>query len=89
MIISGVVLIFIGIRRRPRRRHRPGVTAVRRRVVPDDRQPADNPVIAWLAIAAVAIIPIAIVVSILALIVGVIASSPSDLGEGLFADRDV
>jgi hypothetical protein len=47
-------------------------------------------VIAWLAVAAVAIIPIAIVVSILALLVGVIASvAERDLGEGLFADRDV
>ena len=45
--------------------------------------------IAWLAVAAVAIIPISIVVSILALIVGVIASlAERDLGEGLFADRD-
>jgi hypothetical protein len=45
--------------------------------------------IAWIAIVAVAIIPIAIVVSILALIVGVLASiAERDLGEGLFADRD-
>ena len=45
--------------------------------------------IAWLAIVAVAIVPIAIVVSVLALLVGVLASiAERDLGEGLFADRD-
>jgi hypothetical protein len=44
-------------------------------------------VIALLAIVAVAIIPIAIVVSVLALLVGVVASiAERDLGEGLFAD---
>ena len=45
--------------------------------------------IAWLAIVAVAIIPIAIVVSLLALIIGLIASlAERDLGQGLFADRE-
>jgi len=46
--------------------------------------------IACLAIVDVAIVPIAFVVSALALLVGVLASiAERDLGEGLFADRDV
>jgi hypothetical protein len=47
-------------------------------------------VIAFLAIVAVALIPVAIVTSILALLAGVIGSiAERDLGEGLFAERDV
>jgi hypothetical protein len=45
--------------------------------------------IAWLAIGAVAIIPVAIVVLALALFAAVLGSvAERDLGVGLFADRD-
>ncbi|MFL5726955.1 MAG: hypothetical protein ACJ77F_11520 [Chloroflexota bacterium] len=45
--------------------------------------------IAWVAIAAIAFIPIAIVAAILALLAGVMASvAERDLGVGLFADQD-
>ena len=45
--------------------------------------------IAWLAIAAVVILPILIVAAILALLAGVIGSvAERDLGQGLFADPD-
>jgi hypothetical protein len=46
-------------------------------------------VIAWIAIAIVALIPVAIVASILVLFAGAIGSiAERDLGVGLFADRD-
>jgi hypothetical protein len=45
--------------------------------------------IAWLIIAAVALIPIVIVAAVLMLVAGVVGSiAERDLGEGLFAERD-
>ena len=45
--------------------------------------------ITWLAVAAVALIPVAFVAAILALVAGVLGSvAERDLGVGLFADRD-
>jgi hypothetical protein len=46
--------------------------------------------IAWLTIIGIALIPVAIIALVLALIAAMLATlAERDLGEGLFADRDV